>query len=495
MTDPGAVGAALAARTRAAALARGTALGVTAEALVLPAGIITAAYLTRSLGPELYGRLSLVYAIAGPVSWIAATVFAGRAAVKLVSEADDWRAMAALLLRANFALAAGTAALFALLAQPMAAAFGDPGLVPYFWIASAEILLMPLVRLHRDVLIAQGKLDWPAAVTVAYHVSRLGLIVAAVAAGFGLAGVIVANAGARLLELIVCRLRVNVPLSGTPERGLASFRAVLGALFAYALSVQLFNRLDIAMLGVLDIPTASLGHYGAAQNLAIAPALVGMVFSPMLISALRAAEVRGEGGNVEALRRDSATAALALWALIAPVAAGAQGITVLLFGSSFAPAGPIFALLGLGAGGALLLSVLSAHEVAVGQYRHPVYAALPMLTLALILHLLLIPRWGAIGAATATAAAATSAGLGATLFGGRRRFAFLAGALFRAVVAGGAGALITHGLSRAGTPPLLDVLGGVIVTGGTLLALGIPGFAALRSFARSLFPLRSTPEL
>jgi O-antigen/teichoic acid export membrane protein len=493
MTEPAPGLAVPAAPAPATSLARGTTLGVAAEALVLPAGLLTAAYLTRTLGPDLYGRLSLVYALVAPVMWISATAFAGRAAVKLVADSADWRAMAAQLLRANLAFGIATAALFALLARPLASAVGDPGLAQFLWLASTEIVLMPVVRLHRDVLIAQGRLSWPAAATFSYHVGRLGLIVVAVASGYGIEGVVVANVAARLVELGACWIRLRIPFRGATESGLAPFRAFLGNLFVYALCVQLFNRADLVMLGVFGAPNDALGHFGAAQNLAIAPGLVAMVSSPMLIAALRQAELRGGDAEADTLRRDSTRVALAIWALIAPVAAGATAVIVLFFGSDFAPAGPIFALLGLGAGAALLLSILTAQEVAAGHFRRPLLAVIPMLVIALILHLVLIPRWGGMGAAAATASSAVVASLVATTFGGRERLAPMMNGLARAALAGATGALATWLFGAAGFPPFLDILSGISVTVAALLAFGLVRIAAIRSLIRSLSPQRLQP--
>lgn len=472
------------------ALARGTALGVAAEALALPVGLLIMAFLTRTLGAGPYGKLSLVFAIVAPVSWTAATVFAGRAAIALVSEAPDWRAMSALLLRANLRVGVLVAAAFALLAPLIARGMGDAALTSLLWLGCAEIVLLPLVRLHRDVLIARGELAWPAFATAAYQAGRLAFIVAAIAAGFGAGGVLVANAAARLAELGACRMRLRISPRGTPESGLAPFRAVLGSLFVYALGLQIFNRLDLVMLGVLRVPDDALGYFGAAQSLAMAPGLVTMVLSPMLIAALRQARAAGVPADVAALRRDSAATVLALWALIIPVAAGAESVVVTLFGPAFARAGPLFAWLAMGAGGGMLLSVLVAQEIADGHYRRPLLVMVPMVLLAFSLHIVLIPRWGALGAAIATATAAVLAGFAASVFGGAARLMALASGLARAALAAVVGAAVVWLVGSRQWPPLVDVASGVAATALALPALGLVRVAAVRSLLASLGPRR-----
>ncbi len=107
-------------------LTRGVALGFSAEVLAFPAGLVTAAYLTRNLGPTLYGSLALVYAAVSPLMWIASTTFGGRVAVKLIADASDWRSIGAMLLRANALMGLSCAALFVLAAPFIAVALGDP---------------------------------------------------------------------------------------------------------------------------------------------------------------------------------------------------------------------------------------------------------------------------------------------------------------------------------------------------------------------------------
>jgi len=72
--------------------AMGTIHGFLAQALMVPTGLLTAAFLTRKLGPELYGLLTVS---AGIVLWIEMSVtwMFSRTTVKFVAEAEDWRAV------------------------------------------------------------------------------------------------------------------------------------------------------------------------------------------------------------------------------------------------------------------------------------------------------------------------------------------------------------------------------------------------------------------
>jgi hypothetical protein len=84
-----------------------------AEALLLPTGVVTAAFLTRQLGPADYGRFTLAATLGSWVAWFVGTLY-GRAMVKLISESDESPAerspVVAALMRAYLASGIGGAA-------------------------------------------------------------------------------------------------------------------------------------------------------------------------------------------------------------------------------------------------------------------------------------------------------------------------------------------------------------------------------------------------
>ncbi len=464
-------------------IARATVFGFIAEAMVFPAGLVTAAYLTRSLGAAQYGQLSLIYAVLSPVVWLASSTFAGRTGLTLLADARDWRPMAATLLRANVVLGLGSMLLFLALAPWFATVLGSPDLAPFLWVAAVEIVLMPITRIHRDALVARGQYTWPALATLAFQLARLALILSLVAAGWALLGVILANLGARAVELVACRARLRLPVRGAVQGWLRPLRSQVGSLFGYAFCLQLFNRVDLLMLGFLGTPVDVLGHYGAAQNLALAPGLFAMVFGPLLIAALRRTELAPAPEEALALRNGSARLVIAIWAMAAPVAAGATGLVVLLFGSGFASSGEILAWLGVGAGGGLVLAVLSAHQVANRRYARPLLAAIPMLVVAVALQVVWIPRHGALGAAWATATAAILAAIIAQGFDGLRNLLARSLDLVRMVCAGAAGYFGTQLAARVGMPSPVDILLGAIVTGTVLLLVRLASWRDLRLLA------------
>lgn len=461
-------------------IARATVFGFVAEATVFPAGLVTAAFLTRYLGVSDYGRLSLVYAVISPVVWLASATFAGRVGVSLLTEAQDWNATAASLLRANILLGIGAMLGFCALVPWLAAGLGSPDLAPLLWVAAVEIGLMPVARIHRDALIAKGRYSGPALATLVFQLARVALVLVLVSAGWSLLGAILANLGARALELMVYRTRVRVPIRGAVPGWLDGARAQIGTIFGYALCLQLFSRVDLLMLSVLRAPADDIGLYGAAQNVAQAPGLLAFVLSPLVIAALRRAELANAPGEVAALKSGSARIALAIWALAGPAAAGAPQLVGLLFGPSFASSGPILGWLGIGGGAGLVLSVLAAHQVAGGRFARPLVAAIPMLLAALALQAAWIPRYGALGAAWATAAAAILAAMIAQVFDGFHHLSARTLDLARMVGGATAGYLSTQVAARAGIPSPIDILVGALVTGTILIAVRLASVREVR---------------
>ncbi len=469
-------------------IARATAFGFAAEALIFPAGLVTSAFLTRNLGAAGYGQLSLIYAVLSPVVWLASTTLAGRIGVTLLTSPGDWRAMAATLLKANILLGLGVMLGFVAVAPVLSTGLARPDLAPLLWVGAVEIALMPVTRIHRDALIASGRYSSPAVATLAFQLARLALILGLVSAGRGVLGVVLANVGARIVELVACRAHLRLPIRGAVRGWFGPVKAQVGGLFAYALCLQLFSRADLLMLGFLGAATEDLGHYGAAQNLAQGLGLLAVVIGPLMIAAIRRAESAGAAEEAASLRSGSARLALAVWALAGPVAAGGTRLVVFLFGKSFAASGPILGWLGAGAGAGLVVSVLAAHQIAAGRLTRPLVATIPMLLVAVGLQAVWIPQHGALGAAWATAAATILGAIIAQAFDGFEHLPARGLDLARMVVAGMAGYFSTVAVARAGAPSPIDMVVGGLVTGAMLLAVKLASVRELRqlTFTRGL---------
>jgi len=118
----------------------------------------------------------------------------------------------------------------------------------------------------------------------------------------------------------------------------------------------------------------------------------------------------GEKEIFHEMGRKALRLTVALLPLGGLIAGAAPEIVGFVFGPTYAPAAPLLALLVFGVLAQTMLSVITTLFTAAGKPAWPFAVAGPMLPLALTGHLLLIPRWGAMGAALVTTLVA---GLGA----------------------------------------------------------------------------------
>lgn len=405
-----------------AGLASGTILVMAAEALAFPAGLVATILLTRHLTPSEYGALALALAGTAWLEWTVVSLFS-RAAWKLIAEADHWPAVATAVVR-TFLLASLPVALLVFAAAGLAStALRIPPLAPVLRVLAFEIPIFVTAHGYRTVLIGRGLHGSRAAVTAVRWTVRALLIAAGALLGVPLTGIAALIVAATTVELVIARWRAmstrhNVdPATGRGAnnkpltmRGLVAYAAPLAV---SAICLRLFERIDIFALRVLGGSMESVAAYGVAQNLALGPGLFGAAFTPALIAALSYRLARADDEGARQLSRDALRAGFLMVPLTLLAAGAAPELIALLFGPAYAAAAPLFALLLVGAAGTLVIALAGGVLVAAGQLRWTVVLTAPLLLVAGIAHLVLIPRMGAAGAATVTAGTAIVGAAGA----------------------------------------------------------------------------------
>lgn len=397
-----------------ARIARGTAAVLMAEALALPTGLLTAGVLTRALGPNDYGLLTLAATLVSWVEWTITSTLA-RPTIRFVSQADDPHGVGRTVVRLHAGLGISGLALTMILAEPVARSLGEPALAGYLRLFALDILVFVLAQAHRNVLIGLGRFTHRAWASAGRWVARLALIVALVHAGFGVAGAIWGSIGASIVELTIAQWYVR-PGSGArvriPVRLWVGYAAPIGL---GAVMLRLFEKLDIVLLTGLGGTAADAGIYGAAQNLSTVPGLFALSFSPLILSSIGRA--RGAGDHEAALRsaRFALRVTIAMAPFVALAIACAPELVLFVFGAPFGGAGPILAMLLGGAMGLLIISVATAIMTA---FERPIWVpalTVPLIPVAIIAHVNVIPRFGAAGAAAVTTLTAAAAALCALL--------------------------------------------------------------------------------
>jgi len=463
-----------------------------AEALLLPTGLITAAFLTRRLGPEHYGLFVLAVTLVAWIEWGITSIFS-RAAIKFVGESEDWRPVGTTLMRLHLAASAGAMLLLWLLAIPIAGWLNEPVLAPYLCLFALDIPLHSLSQAHRNILIGIGGFRQRALTSAGRWISRLLLIVLLVELGLSVPGAILGSIGASLVELAIGRWYVRPALfsrSSFPVRQLWDYA---GPLFLSALSLSCYSRLDLFILKALGGTAGQAGIYGAAQNLSLLPGIFALALSPLLLSTLSRLLHAGDAGLAKEMGRHAMRAVLWLLPVAAMIAGAAPEIVQLFFGPLFLPAAPLLAVLIFGAVASVMLSVATSILIAVGKPGWTFALAAPLVPLAVAGHLMVIPRLGAIGASFVTTLLAILGAL-ATVLAVYRLWRILppAGTLWRSVLACG----LAFALAALWPAPGLLLLVKLPVIGVVIVL----AFKVLREFnaheialARSVLSWKTTP--
>src|SRR3989442_1697005 len=172
----------------------------------------------------------------------------------------------------------------------------------------------------------------------------------------------------------------------------------------------LAGYLCLFALKVLGGTAVQAGMYGAAQNLSLLPGLFATSFSPLLLATLSRLLRDGRASLAREISRNAMRAVLGLLPVAAMIAGATHEIVGFFFGTIFLPAAQLLGMLIFGAVALVMISVAIAIVTAAGKPRWTLILTGPLVPLAVIGHLLLIPRFGPLGASIVTT---LLAGLGA----------------------------------------------------------------------------------
>jgi O-antigen/teichoic acid export membrane protein len=384
------------------------------EALLLPTGLVTAAFLTRKLAPEGYGLFAVASILIAWIEWTISAIFS-RAAFKLIGAADDWKPIGAAITRLYLVLGAAAALVLWSCAGAIAVMLKAPALAGYLRLFAIDIPIFCVAQAHRTILVGIGGFRQRAIVTAVRWIARLVFIVIFVQMGLSIPGVIIGSISASVAELACCRFYVQPALLGRTNFPIRQLWEYAVPLLLYAVSMRLLDKLDLFMLQGLRGSAAEAGIYGAAQNLTILAALFGLSFSPLLLSTLSRMRREGELDLARRTERDALRVVIGLLPFATMTSGAAQEIAVCVFGERFRPAATPLALLIIGSVGFVAISVATAILTAAGRPRQTVLLTAPLVVASIAGNLWLIPKMGPLGAALVTSLVGAIGGLAATL--------------------------------------------------------------------------------
>lgn len=368
--------------------------------------MVMAVVLARSLGPAEYGLFT--FAIGGAVvaSRFAALGWPSLAARRIpayVGE-EDWGRLRGLLRASDLFVLASSLLLAAAVAS--VATWGGLRDDLGRGLALSALLICPLAlsSLRRQQLAAFGR---PAAGLACDELlAPLALALAAVVWAVSVDLSVACFAAASALGVVLATVLIRRSVTPSVRAAVPAY-AMRGWLRFAVLAMMgvsaklLMNKTDVLMLAPLST-LDQVGYYGAAFRLTYALTFPQVVLSTVLSPMLSAAHAAGDTARL----RRRFLAALAFSILTAgPLALGLMlfpdEVMALLFGKDFAPGGDVLAMLAFGQFIAAVSIPFAA--LALMADRERAYGIMTVMALAVnvLLNFILIPQYGAFGAAVA----------------------------------------------------------------------------------------------
>jgi O-antigen/teichoic acid export membrane protein len=375
-----------------------------AEVLILPTGFITAVFLARYLGPVGYGMFALVSRLIVWVEFTCITGFSGTT-VKFIGEIPDWRPIGSSAIKLQFIIGIGTSIILWLFAPLISALFDEPEISGYLRLFAVEIPVLSLASVCSNILIGTGRYREVSRVRILRLMARLVLIILLVGIGLSVKGAILGSIGASVVELIISWFYARPVLfskAAFPIRRLLNFGVPL---FISELCQRIF-RLDLFALKALGGTAAQAGFYGAAMNLTIPPIMFSKSLSYPLLSTLSGLIGNGDDARAREIAKTSMRSILWLMPFAAMTAGASREIVILIFGEKYLPTSPILAFLIFAVIAMFAVNLSKNILTAIGKPGLVLIITGPMVPVALIGHLLLIPIMGGTGAAIVTASVA-----------------------------------------------------------------------------------------
>jgi O-antigen/teichoic acid export membrane protein len=381
---------------------RGTRQLLVARGCFFASAYVVSAILARRLGPTQYGVYGVVIS---QLLWLEMVINAGvpAATARLIADGhhDNTRvegSARALLLGFSLVMVATCW----VLAPTIAAVLQVPESAWIFRLAVLDAPLAAAYASYEGPLYGHRRFVVLAVAQGALGILRVAGILALVPLGFSLERVILVIIGSTLAVVAGVGFYFrssSIRVAPAIVRDLL----VMGAPMAvYLIFAQVLVNVDLWMLKSLWTGSSDLvGHYVASGNLArtlaVIPAVQAGVVFVSVAWAVAASDRPGAQRHVQEATRFAMIAVAAAFTILGP---NGSAILTTLFSYAYAEGGRFLRLQLAGLGLFALLDVLSSSLMAVGRQRLVATIVVAIAPVSWLLNLLLIPRFGPIGAAT-----------------------------------------------------------------------------------------------
>lgn len=454
-------------------VARGTILGVSAQAWQLASAFILYAFLARQLGPALFGRWKLVLSV---LNWFELAINSAlvKVAVKSIAERPSDRPR---LMRSAYigqgVIAAGLLAAALILAWPIASSFHDPTLRFLLQLSALDIPMYALFMVAASILLGVQRFERQAVGITVYATAKFVLIGGLVAGGLSVPGALLGNILASFFGFAVTFRGWGKAPWATARREATVMGVAAVPFLVLNLTDGLFASAGLWAAQGLVGNAVLVGFFAGAVTLAEVPAFLFIGLNRVLFPSVARAHARDDAEMAARYARQAVRVALLLTVLgVALTAATGKQLLQAVYGPVYAAAFLPLAILMVAAAGRAVEG--ACIEVLMAKDRRR--KALIILGVAVLFEFVLLgvltPMFGLVGAAVATAIAAVSAaiayGLSLRTMLGRRVLWTLARSVaaaapvavaLRAIHPSPLGLIIAYPLATLGYAGLLRLLG------------------------------------
>jgi O-antigen/teichoic acid export membrane protein len=388
-------------------IARGTAQNVLSRGCFFFFGYLGSIILARGLGPVDYGVYGLVMSVLLWVEQTSKFTIPPAAAILIPREEHNSTGLEHTALFLNCVLFITLFVLLWFAAPLLADLFDLHDGVNLFRIAALDLPFFGMYALYYRVLQGHRHFLSISVAELLYSVTKLAGIAFLLALWLSIPGALIVNVLASLGALLFALSRISIKVA-PPDwnfiRPLTHFALPLGL---YMLGLQTIGSLDLWFLKILNPSkeASTIGIYVAARNVALAPGVVLMVISDVLLPALSRALAQND---ISLSRHYVQSGVRFLCIVVLPIVLlfmlTADEMMVLLYSTGF------------GEGGGLYLKVLIFYAMslpfidlfasALNAHGKPYRSGATLfLLIAVVLpfHVLLILSFGPVGAAYASA--------------------------------------------------------------------------------------------
>lgn len=368
--------------------------------------------LARSLGADGLGLFSLGLAVAlalGAISRLGLLSAMERFLPPAIHQGNEVRIWGTLQVGMGLSAAASIFVAILLLVTASFVAVNlldEPAVAPFLRLISVSVPLMSVGRVLLASVRSFQRMEYHVyAEDLTFSISRFVFTITFLALGFGVAGAMAAYALAWVLEIAVLLILLNHMFSlrrplNPARRDVREILAYSAPLCLTTVIVRLGDSLEVFMLGLFSSLT-SIGLFTAAARIQS----VGGVLRTSTSRAARPiiSELHQRGDHIQLERIYQAVTRWSISFLLP------YSLTTILFaapllaifGEDFETGTPVLIILSIGAMFSAATGVTSSMIVMTGHSRLSLVNTVVSLSLAFIASLLLIPKWGLIGAALA----------------------------------------------------------------------------------------------